>query len=127
MEDQDRKIENITQAQIILTGIKLEMEAEEKIKRLAFETNKGTITWKPMVEKKVFQQGFEVFRRVQMSFEELPEKLQAWANILQKEGKMHIIANYTVMTVEKDGEEVSYRFITSEKTLNTWEVTTEKK
>lgn len=121
---EDRKIENVEKAMVVITGIKAEMEKDnqELIKRLSFETQKGVITWKPKIDKKIFQNGFQVVRTMSMTLEELPDKLKAWANIIQTEGKLVAVVNYTTMTLDKDGDEVTYRFITSEKAFNLWEV-----
>jgi hypothetical protein len=124
MENEDRRIEQVDKATVVITGIKAEMEKDnsELIKRISFETNKGAITWKPKTDKKVFQNGFQVIRTLPMTLEELPDKMKVWANIIQTEGKIIAIVNYTTMTVDKDGEDVTYRFITSEKAFATWEL-----
>ena len=124
MENEERRIDNIEKKTIVITGISAEMDKDnqEQIKRLSFETNQGAITWKPKIDKRVFQHGFQVIRTTQMTLEELPDKLKTWANIILTEGKLTALVNYSIMTVDRDGEDVSYRFITSAKAFEAWEV-----
>jgi len=117
----EQNIEAITGAKVTVTTIELEMEKDiDKIRRIKFHTDKGTITVKPKIERSAFEDGLKVTKTDQMKVEDLPQCIKEWAKIISKTEKIQLEINYKVMTVNRDGEEVTYRFVNSVNEIEKW-------
>lgn len=113
----------VKDAEVTLKNIRIDKMDGERIGKITFETEKGNITWKPKVDHKEFQNGMEIHEKLIMKVSELPEKLLKIASTLQEKGTLRLKVSYALFTTERDGEEVTYRYIPSLKVLDTqWEL-----
>ena len=119
----NEKSENefVEKAEVVLKSIKLELGENQEIRRIRFITDKGDITWKPFLMKTKWISGFDCTVKESMSFDDVPKKLKKWANEIQDEGQMKVKVSYAIFKKEVDGEMQQYRYISSEKTFDSWE------
>lgn len=125
VEDVKKYVEN---AEIIVSEvqIKVNQRNEQQVDKLTFVSDKGNITWKPKLQKSQFQGGLKVIRTVPMEMDLLPKKLREIGMICQEKGHCKLKVCYTLWETEADGTKAIYRFITSEKTFDKWEILNEK-
>lgn len=129
MTDKDEmKVEVIKDAEFEITGVDLEMnpQKESEVKRIRFKTNKGDITWKPKVTKKQLMDGLTILKTVSMELGQLPKKLSEIGEITSDKGRIKVKGQYSKGVAIQDGNEITYRFITSGKTFDKWELIKEK-
>ena len=122
MSDEKKETEFVQGVEVVLTGIEVETENNDPtmVKRIKFDTNKGNITFKPKLHKEEFRNGLKITSVVPCTVETIPQKIIDMAKKIQELGSLRLNVEYTVMSTEKDGEEVKYRFITSMKTFEKW-------
>lgn len=94
----------------------------EEVQQVRIKTDIGHITWKPKVLNETFEKGIVVSSMVRMKKDQLPQKILDIAQKVQEKGSCDVKVSYATFTKEVDGEEVTYRFIRSEKTLDHWEI-----
>jgi len=117
---QSQKVEGV---EITLTGIDLDLDFDQKtIKKVSFVALEYVITWKPKVKKEVFEGGFKQIRTLPMTLETIPTKLKELGSNLRENQKVRLNVEYFTLEGERDGNKVLYRFITSEKTFNKWQI-----
>jgi len=124
MEEKEKQIEYINKVDVTLTAIEVETNPnnQEEVTRLKFNTDKGFITWKPKKQKSEYRNGLNILKIVPYTIDSLPSKLLTIAKVIQEKGNIRLNVSYTLMTVEKDGFDKEYRFFTSEKIFDTWEI-----
>ena len=66
--------------------------------------------------------AFKVSKTVAMERGLLPDKLMKIAALCSEKGHCNVKANYHVWNTDKDGQPVTYRYITYEKTFNDWDI-----
>ena len=121
--ENEKTNEYVNEVKVVCTGVEIQMEqASENIRRIAFVTEKGNITWKPKKDQETFQDGMKILETVQMKVSDLPDKLREIARITKEKGSCELKVDYTLMKTQQDGEPKEYRFITSEKTFDKWEI-----
>ena len=103
----------------------------QQIDKLIFAAKDGNITWKPKHTTHSYEGGIKVTKTVPMEKDLIPELVTKIALESNEKGAVKVIVAYSYMVVEKDGKDVTYRFLNSEKTLDNWqiipeEVTTER-
>ena len=95
-------------------------------KKITFETSKGNITWKPKDDKTEYRDGLAIQRKVPSLIEDLPQKVKDIGKEIIDKGKCVVLVNYNWWETNQDGEAVTYRFITSKKTLDDWKIIKEE-
>lgn len=117
----EQENEYVKEKEVEITAITIELEkGNEEVRRIRFESDKD-ITWKPKIQKEEFEDGIKIQKTVQMKKDEIPTLIKDIAKKISKEGKVKIKASYSIYNTENsEGDSVSYRYITSEKTLNSW-------
>lgn len=98
----------------------------EQIDKIIFHAKDGNVTWKPKINKSSFEGGFKVTKKIQMEKGFVPKIVQQIAIEANEKGSIKVIASYNYMVVEKDKKDVTYRFINSEKTLESWRIIPEE-
>ena len=97
-----------------------------EVSKVIFETNKGNITFKPKISRSTFQDGLKIVVKEPITVGEVPDKVREIGRIAAEKGRVKVLVSYNVWNTEKDGEPITYRFITSEKTLDTWKIIPEE-
>ena len=107
---------------IILKEVELvaSRDNQQQIEKVNFVCDKFNITWKPKLHKTRHQGGFTIKETVPMEIDFLPKKLQELAMAASEAGQIEVRACYQYWTTEKDGQEVTYRFLNSDTQLETW-------
>ena len=107
--------------------LKVNRNNDQEVEKVIFEaTEDKKITWKPKVEKSSYQGGFKVLHTVPMERDMLPKKLQEMAMICSEKGQCKVKAFYNWWETEQDGNKVTYRFMTSQRTFDKWEIIKEE-
>ena len=106
--------------------VKTNQRNNQQIDKITLITNKGNITWKPKCNKVEFQGGFKIINTVPMELDLLPPKLNEIAMACNEQGQCKVKIYYSYWETEQDGSLVTYRFITSQKTLDKWEIIKEE-
>lgn len=112
--------ELVQDVEIEITGVKLEMLDDEKIKKVRFSTGKGDITWKPKSVKTSLNGGFEIETSEAMTLSQMPSKLKELAKMCGNTGSVKAKVCYLIFNKDADGEIVSYRYISSAKLFDKW-------
>ncbi len=125
MEDEKKYVENV---EVVVTEVqvKTNQRNEQKVDKLTFVTDKGNITWKPKQEKSQFQGGLKVISTIPLEMDLLPKKLHKIGIACQEKGHCKMKVCYTLWETEVDGTKTIYRFITSEKQFQKWEIINEE-
>ena len=126
-EQKEKDFVKAAELQVNEIELKVNRNNEDMIDKVIFHTTgvgavKLDITWKPKIVKDSFEGGFKVSKTVAMERGALPKKLMEIAMICSEKGHCKVKANYHVWNTEKDGQPVTYRYITYEKTFNDWEI-----
>lgn len=124
-EQKDKGFVEDREVTVSTIELKVNRNNEEVIDKITLETNKGNITWKPKVSKTTYEGGFKVLNVVSMEKDLIPKILQEIAAISNERGTCKVKLSYTWWKTEQDGEKVTYRFITSAKTLEKWKILSE--
>jgi hypothetical protein len=125
MEEDNKSFDYMKNVSVVLKNIVIEQNSikEDVIDRFIFELLDGTqVTWKP---KKIHEQGMDGFQlrgKAAYTLNDIGNKLRAVAKILQTRGPQKMNIEYSVMQVEKEGKVATYRFITSEKQFDKWQL-----
>ena len=122
--DENKEMNFVKDVEVSLKKIECESNPNnnQEVKRLRFIFDKFDVTWKPKIQKTRKVAGIEVTDIVPADLDNLPEKLKDISTALNEEGILKMKIKYTKLdTKNAEGEPVTYRFITSEKTLNDWE------
>lgn len=128
-EEIPKEIKEVPQDIINVLGIKArEDQATGKINKIEFSCEEGLITWKPKVENTRFQNGLEIVKIEKMDFKQIPQKIMEMLKIIGQNKKVEMKVCYKIMnTFNTEGLPVSYKFITSMKEFDTWEIVKKKK
>jgi len=94
----------------------------DEIKKIRFDTDTGEITWKPKVSESDYVEGIKRIKSRTMKISDLPEKLKDLGKTIAEKGKVKLKVSYMLMTKEVDGIENKYRYITSIKAFESWEI-----
>ncbi len=126
-EKKEKDFVKAAELQVNEVELKVNRNNEDMVDKVIFHAlGKGDvkldITWKPKIVKETFEGGFKVSKTVPMERGLLPEKLMEIAALCSEKGHCNVKANYHVWNTEKDGQPVTYRFITWESTFNEWEI-----
>lgn len=126
MTDEKDYVEGI---QLKVVGIKVLTNPynDLEVRKVVIDTEKGPITHKPKMEVSEFRNGIEYLTIKPAIADKLPAKLVEIGNIISKMGSCDVKVCYNIWKTEKDGEEVTYRFVQHESTLNKWEVISAEK
>jgi hypothetical protein len=121
MEDK-KESEFIKGAEIIITGVEAiaHFKDEQKIEKVIFKTDKGDITHKPKVEDSNFVESIKVKTKTQPYIQELATVIKDIARICQLKGHCKVKGDYSILTVEKDGQKETYRFVQYPSQLDRW-------
>jgi len=124
MNEDDKIIEYVENRELDITSVDIETNTNNntEVRRVIFNVGENRITWKPKVSKEEYKDGLKIISKIPMTIDALPEKLKKIGSICQSMGKCKVKANYTAMTTDNDGQEVTYRYITSPVTLEKWEI-----
>ena len=106
--------------------LKVNRNNEEQVDKIIFHKADGNITWKPKITKESFEGGFKVTKQVAMERDILPKKLVEIANICSEKGTCKVKASYNWWETNADGGKVIYRFMTGQKTFDSWEIVKEE-
>ena len=98
----------------------------QQIDKLIFASADGNITWKPKHTTHSYEGGIKVTKTVPMEKDLIPKLVQQIALESNEKGAVKVIVAYNYMVVEKDGKDVTYRFLNSEKTLEKWQIIPEE-
>jgi hypothetical protein len=106
--------------------VKTNRTEPEKVEKVIFSTNKGNISYKPKAIVTEHRKGLSIKRQDQVLIDDLdPKIIEIAEKIVSSAGGVLVKASYHIWNTEKDGEEVTYRFITSKVTLDKWEIINE--
>lgn len=94
----------------------------ERVQRIVFKTDQGDITFKPKMLEEEHRGGIKYTKLVHCKVDELPEIVKRIGVLIASRGLTITKATYMAGTMEKDGQEVMYRFVQGEKMLEQWEV-----
>lgn len=121
---EEAKNEYVEGKEVKITSIDLDMFTENKdeIRRITFVTDVGNITWKPKIQHEEFQNGFKLVKKIAMSLSFMPEKLEEMAKLIAENNSVRVKAHYYIFEKEIEGETSKYRYISSIKTFDKWEI-----
>ena len=121
-QEEKKEFECVEGVEVELTEVEIKPTSEnpEEVHQVRFHTNKGEITYKPKIEQIEHRKGMNIKRKVPCLIDDLPEKIPKMAELIGKHGKITVNVAYTAMKMMKDGEEVTYRFISGGATLEKW-------
>jgi len=114
----------IKDTQIRINSVELKESTQEKgiIEKVIFNTENQRITWKPKIEKKELVQGFKVIKKVPCEILELPKIITEINQECNNKGFAIVKLSYNYWETEQDGRPVTYKFLTSAKTLESWKL-----
>jgi len=125
-EKKEKEFVKAQEMQLNEVELKVNRQNDEQVDKIIFHMShmdrKIDITWKPKISKDSFEGGFKVNKIIPMERGLLPKKLVEMATQCSEKGHCKVKVNYHVWNTEQDGSPVTYRFITSGKTFDEWEV-----
>ena len=127
MVEEDKK-GFVEDKEIVITEVELKVNRnnEDQVDKVIFHSNNGIITWKPKITKETYEGGFKVVKQIPMERDMLPKKLIEIAIISSEQKECKVIACYNWWETEAEGGKVIYRFMTSTKTFDKWEIIKEE-
>jgi hypothetical protein len=129
MEEEKKNIEQVKNKKITVTCIELESNPnnENQINKFRFKTDIGDITWKPKIDKIDYINGLKRISKIPMDTGNIPPFIVDIGKIIGEKTKVIIEGvSYMVMkTKDAEGDDVTYRFFTSEKYIESWKIVQE--
>jgi len=121
MTDEKKYIEGIT---LKVTSIQVITNPydDQEIVKVIFETPKGNISHKPKMKVSEFRNGIEFLAVKPCTVDKMHTKILEVGKEIQNKGSANVKMCYNTWKTEKDGEEVTYRFVQHAKTLDKWEI-----
>lgn len=118
--------EYVKDKKVVITGVSINLnqgDADQTIRQIRFQTDDGKdITWKPRVLNEEHQSGILVQQMQPMKLNQLPSLVKQIGERIKSGKPVNALVSYAVFTKDVDGEEKSYRFIRSLKTLESWKI-----
>lgn len=118
-KQEKKPFERVEQTLLEIKKIVVITDKESKfVTQIRFTLEDGQdITHSPKAKEEVKNKfrGLPTIQRSSRAIEmdEIPEKLYKWNEILNRDGVLRLMASYSIMnTQDKDGEDVSYPFLT---------------
>lgn len=94
--------------------------------KISFITDGGSITWKPKVDRSVYQEGFKVTTQTKATMDELPDNVKEMAKTTTEKGFCNVKAVYMVWDKMQDGQPVQIVFVNGFKQMLQWEIIKEE-
>jgi len=123
MTDEKKYIDGIT---LKVTGVQVITNPydEQEIQKVIFETAKGNISHKPKMKVSEFRNGIEFLTVKSCTVDKMHPKILEIGLEIKNKGGANVKMCYNTWKTEKDGEEVTYRFVQHASTLAKWELVT---
>jgi len=126
--ENEKKFEHISDKIVKITSVEVQLDQKDatKIEKITFNVGDKKITHKPKVKKEQFQDGIKIVSSDKMKLENLPQPVKDIAKLCSNKGSCSVNMSYSIMTTEKDGEEVCYRFLSPNSSLEDLKIIKEK-
>ena len=106
------KTTKIEKQKLTITDIECKTNDNEKIIKVIMETDKGTITLKPMIETSEFHSGIKIMKKVNpSSYDQLPENLKKFGKMISGSGKARVIGDYMILVSSEDNISKEFYFV----------------
>ena len=125
---EDKENKYVKDKEVLITAIELETSPKSvtDIMKVRIKTNVGDITWKSRKQVAKIVNGFKLMAFVPINIEDLPHILKDIASITMEKCICKAKVEYSIMkTTDAEGQEVTYRFILSDKILDNWKILTD--
>ena len=106
---------------------KMDQRDTEVINQMVFVTNVGNITYRPKVNHEEYREGIKMLSQKPAIMLELPGIVKEISKKVQADGKCLVTASYSIWNTQKDGVDVTYRFIQGASTMLKWAILEEPK
>jgi hypothetical protein len=122
MEKTERDFAQGVEVTISAVEVRTNPRNPEEVTKIAFETNKGRITYKPKVTKEEYRDGLKILSTASASLGDLPEIIKVIGSTIASKGNCVVKASYNLWDTEVDGEAVTYRFVQGESMIRSWQI-----
>jgi len=122
MEKEIKEQDYADNVEITITSVEVRTNPNkpEEVSKIAFETSKGKITYKPKTQKEEYRDGLKILTTKAAKIEELPEVIKRIGGEIASKGNCIVTASYNLWNTDADGEPVTYRFVRGDKMMCSW-------
>jgi len=122
METKERDYADSIKIEVTGVEVQTNMNNVEEVKKVVFETNKGSISYKPKIAKQEYRDGLKIGSIVPALVDDIPDIIRSIAKEASNKGKCIVTASYHIWNTEKDGEPVTYRYVQGSTMLDKWKI-----